>query len=298
MTNNIMDKMTADVLQIKYKQGERNFANLDLSHLDLQGINLREVDLRNTNLQKTNLSYANLSESCLDGANLDRSNLTEAKLNNVSLQQAALLKTNMQRVIAISANFNGTKIINSQLQKADLTNSSFTNAYLTISHFEEAILHNTIFKKTDVNGAYFQRASFHGADLTGINLIRQAHLKGAVYDESTQFNLDVNPAELGMEKTVKTLKVTIEELLAVFNSLTQCSNRYLGSVITIQYWQSSRPDIQWLEKFQIDKSARISFLGEPTELINTAQFRSYQIWSEAFIKSCSQLIQDFSALIK
>ncbi len=286
-------------LKKKYASGERNFANIDLSNLDLKGIDLRGTNLSNANLQQADLSNINLQESYLDGANLDRTNLTAAKLDRVSFKKAKLLKSNLDRASVIAANFDGAKIISCQLQKANLTEANFSKAYLTISHFEEAILDNACFKGADLNGAYFERASFNGSDLREIHLIDKSHLKvkGAYYNELTKFDASLNPADIGMQVTVKPSRITIEDLLEIFNSLTQSSNQYLGTMMTIKYWESSKPNAEWVQQFKIDDSARITFAGNATELIAKEEFQLYQSWSQAFIKSCSRVIQNFSALV-
>jgi uncharacterized protein YjbI with pentapeptide repeats len=294
-----MNQINIDSLKHKYQSGERDFANLDLSKLNLKGINLRGVNLSNANLQHTDLCDADLRESCLDEANLDRTNLIAAKLDNVSFKKASLLKSNLNRASAVATMFDGAKIINSQLQQADLTKANFYKAYLTISHLEEAILINACFNEADLNGAYFNKACFNGADLRKIILVNTSNLKGSYYNELTKFDVNYNPVSLGMQLTVGKSLMTIEQLLAEFNTIAQCSNRYLGNIMTIKYWKSSRPNnIEWLEQFSIDNSAKITFLGKLTERITTEQLTIYQLWSEAFVKACSLLIADFPNLIE
>jgi uncharacterized protein YjbI with pentapeptide repeats len=297
-----MNQINIDSLKYKYQSGERNFANLDLSNLDLKGINLKGVNLSNANLQRTDLSDADLRESCLDEANLDRTNLIAAKLDRVSFKKASLLKSNLTQVSAVATNFDEAKIVGSVLQQADLTKANFHKAYLTISHLEEAILTNACFNEADLNGAYFEKACFNGADLRKIILVNKSNLKGAYYNELTQFDSNCNPISLGMQLTVGKSLMTIEQLLTEFNAIAQCGNRYLGNIMTIKYWKSSRPNnpnnIEWLEKFSIDNSAKITFLGKLTERITAEQLTFYQLWSEAFIKACSLLIADFPNLIE
>jgi hypothetical protein len=93
------------------------------------------------------------------------------------------------------------------------------------------------------------------------------------------------------------VKITIEELLIVLNHLSQCSNQYLGKTLTANYWHSSRPDFEWLNKFETDHTAKITFSGLLTEPINPLQLQWFLKWINAFIKCCSQIIQDFPNMI-
>lgn len=92
-------------------------------------------------------------------------------------------------------------------------------------------------------------------------------------------------------------KLTVRELLNTLNLLSQISNRYLGSTITARYWESSRPNISWLNQFTVERSAQFSYSGKATEPVNSLQLQYLQQWIKAFVKSCSQIIQDFPSLI-
>ena len=94
-----------------------------------------------------------------------------------------------------------------------------------------------------------------------------------------------------------TTNLTVKDLLNTLNLLSQLSNRYLGSTITAKYWESSRPNISWLNEFVVERSARISFSGQTSELVSSVQLQYLQQWVNAFVKSCSQIIQDFPSLI-
>jgi hypothetical protein len=67
--------------------------------------------------------------------------------------------------------------------------------------------------------------------------------------------------------------------------------------MTIKYWQSSRPNHQWLQQFNLDKSARITLANKTTEAITKEQQELLQSWGDLFIKSCSQIIHNFADLI-
>jgi len=89
----------------RYRAGERNFQNIDLS-----GEELTYFDFTDCNLIGANLRGANLSHSCLEGAKLVIANLEDANLYQANLKKAKL----------IGANLNNT-----YLEGADLTYADF-----------------------------------------------------------------------------------------------------------------------------------------------------------------------------
>jgi uncharacterized protein YjbI with pentapeptide repeats len=252
-----MEKFDADVVKQMYESGNRDFKGKDLSHLILTGIDLTGIDLREANLQGIDLRNSNLSESCLDGADLYKANLSESNFKNASLN---------------SVNFNQ-------------------------SNLEETQIHNACLNRADLNGTCCIKASFQGADLREIYLTNKSYLKKAYYDELTQFDGNFDPTTIGMILSIAEAEMTIEELLERLNSLSQTGNSYLGNVMTIKYWQSSRPNHQWLQQFNLDKSARITLANKTTEAITKEQQELLQSWGDLFIKSCSQIIHNFADLI-
>ena len=68
--------------------------------------------------------------------------------------------------------------------------------------------------------------------------------------------------------------------------------------MTAKYFHSSRPDFDWLNQFEIDKSNQISFEGVLTNSVSYLQLCWFQKWSDNFIKSCSLIVKDFPKLIE
>jgi uncharacterized protein YjbI with pentapeptide repeats len=295
-----MKKITANTLKSMYKSGERDFAQTDLSNLMLSGINLSGSNLKGANLQSTNLSHADLSETCLDLADLYQTNLTNVKLDRASLKLANLHKSNLNHATLIETNLQKSKLISSSLQQANLIKANLTEAYLSLSDLEQAQIHNSCLYKADLNGIKPERASFKGSDLRRISLVNKVFLKGAFYDRNTLFDAEFDPISAGMKAIVESdnVKITIEEVLATFNYLSQCSNQFLGNKITLKYWQSSRPSDDWLKQFEIDRSTKATFAGEVTGTITAEQLKAIQTWSNVFIQYCSQVIVDFASIIQ
>ena len=94
------------------------------------------------------------------------------------------------------------------------------------------------------------------------------------------------------------VKVTIQELLLALNHLSQFSSKYIGSKLAVNYWQSTRPKFDWLDNFQISRSAELAFSGIITEYVSNLQHQWVKEWTAAFIKRCSEIIQNLPIMIE
>ncbi|BAU65747.1 pentapeptide repeat protein [Stanieria sp. NIES-3757] len=270
----------------QYQQGEKNFANINLRQADLRGINLSQI-----NLQGCDLTQANLTNVCLDEANLDNANLTEAILD-----QASLIKTSLNKANLTKASLIKTKLVRASLNEAILSQANLTNAFLTISYFNKALFTGASLKQTSINGALLLEADLTDADLLGAN-VRNTKFDSAYYNINTLFDADFDPIKFGMQKILAETEITISLLTKTFNSLYQISQHYLGNQMATRYWQSSRPDFDWLKQFHIDSLGQISFLGGENQVVSQENLKYYKIWLDSFIKSCSHILQDFSEII-
>ncbi len=254
-------------IQVRYNSGERDFSKLQLRRIDLRGANLRGVNLEGSDLSYADLRDADLSNANLSGCYFNEANLTGAKLNSANLQGAYLIK-----------------------------------AYLTKANFTKANLHETY-----LTGSFLTKANLMKADLSGA-FLNGAHLggsffKGAVYDNATRFDRGFDPEAVGMEKTtssniISKRKITVQDLVNNFEAIAALSSHYLGGSITAKYFDSTRPDIEWLKNFTIDKNGKITFTEPLTNKVNTIQLKWFEKWVNAFIKSCSFIIQDFQVIIE
>ncbi len=95
---------------------------------------------------------------------------------------------------------------------------------------------------------------------------------------------------------------SLNNTLLALNQLSHFTTRYLGTQVVVNYWKSTRPPHPWLNHFQIDRSAHISFTSEPSEAlqqpISPDQQSWVQEWVAIFIKRCSQIVRDFPDLIQ
>ena len=102
----------AELLE-RYRLGDRNFQQAELSKMNLQQLNLENINLIGANLSKANLQYSNLNRAKLIAANLTEANLT------------------------------GVSLVKAKLMGANLTNANLTNADLTQADLSNVILNNT-----------------------------------------------------------------------------------------------------------------------------------------------------------
>lgn len=90
--------------------------------------------------------------------------------------------------------------------------------------------------------------------------------------------------------------VTMDELLAVFNEVIGSAHRYLGKSIALGHIQSSRPEEEWLEHFELKTPKQLIFHGEEADLTRE-QLQIFEAWVQNFVKDCSAIISDFPNMI-
>lgn len=244
-----------------YSSGKRQFHKAQLERAFLEKHSLSQADLREADLNYANLKNADLSDTDLRESSLIRTELSGANLSRANLASADLSRANL----AIA-----------NLQGANLTGACLNKACLTAANLDKVDL---------------RYANLTGTYLIGVDL-SQANLNGALYDDDTDFPPDFDPINAGMLQNY-----TLEQLLAQFNHLCECSNHYLGVIMTAKYLYSSRPEFGWLNKFEINKFNQITFEGIVTDSLSHNQLLWFQKWMQSFIQSCSQIIKNFSQLI-
>jgi hypothetical protein len=85
---------------------------------------------------------------------------------------------------------------------------------------------------------------------------------------------------------------TVEALLQTLNDLSQSVSKFLGPQLTASYWKTSRPAYQWIENFEINHQAEITFTGNARALVTPVHHLCIRQWTHAFMTQCSQIIQD------
>lgn len=103
-------------------------------------------------------------------------------------------------------------------------------------------------------------------------------------------------------QTASLQAVSVKEILAAMNALSQFTTQYLGTLVVANYWQSTRPPDDWLLHFQIERSAQMTFIVQvPSErlpLLSEEQYQSVKCWVAAFVERCSKIIRNFAHLLQ
>jgi hypothetical protein len=94
---------------------------------------------------------------------------------------------------------------------------------------------------------------------------------------------------------------TLQDVLAAFDHLSRFTTQYLGIPVIVNYLKSTRPDQEWLQQFQIDRAAHISFSSiesDMTQPLSDEQQQWIRDWMAAFIRRCSQAVRDFATIVE
>lgn len=96
--------------------------------------------------------------------------------------------------------------------------------------------------------------------------------------------------------------VSVKDILAAMNALSQYTTQYLGTLVVANYWKSTRPPVDWLNHFQIERSGQMTFVVQaPSERLPTLtpeQLQCLRTWVSAFIARCSKVIRDFAKIVQ
>lgn len=93
---------------------------------------------------------------------------------------------------------------------------------------------------------------------------------------------------------------TLKDMLAAMNELSKFTTQYLGATVVTNYWKTTRPSIDWLNQFEVERSAQIS---PPTQIPGATKLTDDQqqwirTWVDAFIQRCAKVIRDFPKSVR
>lgn len=91
--------------------------------------------------------------------------------------------------------------------------------------------------------------------------------------------------------------ITVKQLLRILNQLQEAGTTYLGTAITANYLQSARPDQDWFEQFQVQRSQPVTFTGDLSQALDAPQRDLSQKWVKRFVQSCTQVIAKFPNIV-
>jgi hypothetical protein len=89
--------------------------------------------------------------------------------------------------------------------------------------------------------------------------------------------------------------------VVTLNDLCHFTRQHLGTAVIVNYLKSTRPDVEWLQQFAIDRNAQIRFSGgaSPLERAITLEEQQWiQEWVALFIRRCSRPVRNFGALVE
>ena len=93
---------------------------------------------------------------------------------------------------------------------------------------------------------------------------------------------------------------TLKETLAAMNELSKFTTQYLGATVVTNYWKTTRPTIDWLNQFEVERSAQLNASNQipPTAELTSEQQQWIQDWVDAFIQRCAKVIRDFPKSVR
>lgn len=124
------EKWTAATLRSAYVKGRRDFADCNLSRLNLRnaklsgvnfyGANLYQSDLQGADLSDSNLGHVNLTNTVLKNANLHKAYLSTASLAGCDLRDADLTNAYLNGANLRGANLCGTNLTNAMINEKQI----------------------------------------------------------------------------------------------------------------------------------------------------------------------------------
>ncbi|MDJ0515405.1 MAG: serine/threonine-protein kinase [Trichodesmium sp. MO_231.B1] len=126
----IPTKWTAATLRSAYVKGRRDFADCNLSRLNLRNAKLSGANFYGANLHEANLEGADLSDANLGHVNLTDTVLKNANLNKAYLSTASLAGCNLQDADMTNAYLNGANLRGANLCGTNLTNAMVSDRQL------------------------------------------------------------------------------------------------------------------------------------------------------------------------
>ena len=95
--------------------------------------------------------------------------------------------------------------------------------------------------------------------------------------------------------------VTLDEFLHAISDLLHLSAEYLGKTMITSYWKSSRPPIEWLNHFDVNRSGQLTIAPDRqvqgTQPLTPEQQQWLREWVNAFIQKCARIIRDFPKIV-
>ncbi len=103
--------------------------------------------------------------------------------------------------------------------------------------------------------------------------------------------------ELVSPSATPPVTIPSNDMVAALNKLSRFTTQYLGNSVIVNYWKASRPKVDWLSGFELDRAAQFTPPADISPTLTDEQQEWIRDWVGAFIKRCSQVIRDFPTLV-
>ncbi|MEO1519545.1 MAG: hypothetical protein AAFU78_02040 [Cyanobacteria bacterium J06633_2] len=131
-------------------------------------------------------------------------------------------------------------------------------------------------------------------DSTAPPLLSEEPLEETLHDDENGHTISAPDASVHVS--------SIDDVLDALNQFSKIAARYLGATIVSNYWKSSRPAIEWLSSFEIDRKGHITFsqadVNGESRILNQEQLEWLSEWLTEFIQRCSSVIRSFPSVIQ
>jgi len=113
---------------------------------------------------------------------------------------------------------------------------------------------------------------------------------------------DISQEDIAIKRNIflllgfKRIIITNQEIFDALSQISLFSKNYLGNTLTINNWQSTCPENDWLKKIKIERSAKFTCSDEVQQL-NLKQLQLIHEWTTAFGKRSSAVIRDFTEIL-
>ncbi len=105
------------------------------------------------------------------------------------------------------------------------------------------------------------------------------------------------PASSPKENTSDTLNITTQDILGALNHLSEIVRQYIGSSLTSNYWQVTRPRGDWFLRFKINDDASFTLTDSTEESVSAVQILQVREWTRTFIKNSSKFLKSLPEVV-
>lgn len=92
--------------------------------------------------------------------------------------------------------------------------------------------------------------------------------------------------------------MSIDDLLYIANHLSTIVKNYLGAHVTTSFWKETKPEFQYLNKFEINQQAQFEYCGNKEQIVTASIHLGFKLWLNAFFKRASKFIFNLPELIE